>query len=178
VKDDAEQLAMRDQIEMSGSRITPVIDRFWFKSVYFREPGGVLFEIATDGPGFTTDEDPSHLGETLVLPPWLERMRGQIEAKLPSLTLPRVSTLAASVSDLGFEHVFRAAPFRAPTLLLLHSTDGNEHDLIPLAEEYRARRGRPEPSRQSPQAHAALLQTAGEASSISDLRERTNYSLH
>ena len=88
VKDDAEQLAMRDQIEMSGSRITPVIDRFWFRSVYFREPGGVLFEIATDGPGFTTDEDPSHLGESLVLPPWLEGMRGQIEGSLPALTLP------------------------------------------------------------------------------------------
>jgi glyoxalase family protein len=93
VADDAEQLAMRDQIEMSGSRITPVIDRFWFKSVYFREPGGVLFEIATDGPGFTTDEDPSHLGESLVLPPWLERMRGQIESKLPALTLPSSSPL-------------------------------------------------------------------------------------
>jgi len=65
-----------------------VIDRFWFKSVYFREPGGVLFEIATDGPGFTTDEDPSHLGESLVLPPWLEGMRGQIEGTLPALTLP------------------------------------------------------------------------------------------
>jgi glyoxalase family protein len=94
VKDDAEQLAMRDQIEMSGSRITPVIDRFWFKSVYFREPGGVLFEIATDGPGFATDEDPSRLGEALVLPPWLERMRGEIEAKLPSLTLPSSSPLS------------------------------------------------------------------------------------
>jgi glyoxalase family protein len=95
VRDDADQLVMRDQIEMSGSRITPVIDRFWFKSVYFREPGGVLFEIATDGPGFTADEDPSRLGESLVLPPWLERMRGQIEAKLPSLTLPTSSPLTS-----------------------------------------------------------------------------------
>ena len=49
-----------------------MIDRFWFKSVYFKEPGGVLFELATDGPGFAADEDPAHLGETLVLPPWLE----------------------------------------------------------------------------------------------------------
>ena len=93
VRDDAEQLAMRDQIEMSGSRITPVIDRFWFKSVYFREPGGVLFEIATDGPGFTTDEDPAHLGESLVLPPWLERTRGQIESSLPALTLPSLTSV-------------------------------------------------------------------------------------
>jgi glyoxalase family protein len=83
---------MREQIEMSGSQITPVIDRFWFKSVYFREPGGVLFEIATDGPGFATDEDPAHLGETLVLPPWLERMRGQIEGVLPPITLPSASS--------------------------------------------------------------------------------------
>ncbi len=93
VRDDAEQLAMRDQIEMSGSRITPVIDRFWFKSVYFREPGGVLFEIATDGPGFTTDEDPAHLGESLVLPPWLERMRGEIESTLPALKLPSLTAV-------------------------------------------------------------------------------------
>ena len=63
-------------------RPTEVIDRFWFKSVYFREPGGVLFEIATDGPGFATDEDPAHLGERLSLPPFLEPQRRQIEADL------------------------------------------------------------------------------------------------
>jgi glyoxalase family protein len=85
---DDEQLAMRDQLERSGSRLTPVIDRFWFKSVYFREPGGVLFEIATDGPGFAKDEDPAHLGEQLILPPWLEHQRGRIEDALPPLTLP------------------------------------------------------------------------------------------
>jgi glyoxalase family protein len=62
-----------------------VIDRFWFKSVYFLEPGGVLFEIATDGPGFTADEDPDALGEKLVLPPWLEPMRAEIEGALPPL---------------------------------------------------------------------------------------------
>jgi glyoxalase family protein len=53
--------------------------------VYFREPGGVLFELATDGPGFAADEDPAHLGETLVLPPWLEPSRSRIEAVLPPL---------------------------------------------------------------------------------------------
>jgi glyoxalase family protein len=62
-----------------------VIDRFWFKSVYFLEPGGVLFELATDGPGFATDETPEHLGERLVLPPWLEAHRQEIEANLPPL---------------------------------------------------------------------------------------------
>ena len=79
---------MRAQVEAAGAHATPVIDRFWFKSVYFKEPGGVLFELATDGPGFATDEDPAHLGETLVLPPWLEPSRERIEAVLPSLTTP------------------------------------------------------------------------------------------
>jgi len=64
-----------------------VIDRFWFKSVYFKEPGGVLFEIATDGPGFSVDEDAAHLGEMLVLPPWLEGHRASIEGALPPLRL-------------------------------------------------------------------------------------------
>ena len=85
VDDAAHQLAMRRQIETAGSSPTPVIDRFWFQSVYFKEPGGVLFELATDGPGFAVDEDPAHLGEMLVLPPWLEPSRDRIEAVLPPL---------------------------------------------------------------------------------------------
>jgi len=88
VDDEAHELAMRARIEESGGRPTSVIDRFWFKSVYFKEPGGVLFEIATDGPGFAVDEDPSRLGETLVLPPWLEAARDRIEEVLPRLTPP------------------------------------------------------------------------------------------
>lgn len=87
VDDDAHQLAVRAQIEQAGTGATPVIDRFWFRSVYFREPGGVLFELATDGPGFAADEDPSHLGESLVLPPWLEGSRSRIEAVLPRLDM-------------------------------------------------------------------------------------------
>jgi glyoxalase family protein len=66
-----------------------VIDRFWFKSVYFLEPGGVLFELATDGPGFTADEPVERLGEMLVLPPWLEPHRVEIESALPVLRLTR-----------------------------------------------------------------------------------------
>ena len=85
VDDEVHQLAVRAQVEAGGSQATPVIDRFWFKSVYFKEPGGVLFELATDGPGFAVDEDREHLGETLVLPPWLEPARGRIEAVLPPL---------------------------------------------------------------------------------------------
>ena len=88
VDDERHQDALRAQIERAGRRPTPVIDRFWFKSVYFMEPGGVLFELATDGPGFAVDEDPAHLGEALVLPPWLEAQRARIESALPVLQMP------------------------------------------------------------------------------------------
>ncbi|HEX6121877.1 MAG TPA: ring-cleaving dioxygenase [Ktedonobacterales bacterium] len=83
--DDTEQRAWRERLVADGLRATPVIDRFYFHSVYFREPGGVLFEIATDGPGFATDEDPAHLGERLALPPFLEPRRAEIEAGLRPL---------------------------------------------------------------------------------------------
>jgi len=86
VSDEAHQLAVRQHVETAGAHPTPVIDRFWFKSVYFKEPGGVLFEIATDGPGFAIDEHSAHLGESLVLPPFLEPQRSQNEHVLPSLT--------------------------------------------------------------------------------------------
>lgn len=86
VDDEAHQHAMRTLVETAGRRPTPVIDRFWFKSVYFLEPGGVLFELATDGPGFAVDEAPQRLGESLVLPPWLEPQRRAIEDALPALT--------------------------------------------------------------------------------------------
>ena len=88
VDDEAHQLDVRTRVLEGGSRPTPVIDRFWFKSVYFPEPGGVLFELATDGPGFAVDEERAHLGESLVLPPWLEAERARIEAALPALTMP------------------------------------------------------------------------------------------
>ena len=74
-----------------GARPTPVIDRFWFHSIYFREPSGVLFEIATLGPGFTTDEPLEHLGEKLVLPPRFEPQREQIEAHLTPIENPRAA---------------------------------------------------------------------------------------
>jgi glyoxalase family protein len=88
VDDETHQLEARRRVAAEGARPTPVIDRFWFKSVYFLEPGGVLFELATDGPGFAVDEDRAHLGETLVLPPWLEPNRAAIEARLPKLSGP------------------------------------------------------------------------------------------
>jgi glyoxalase family protein len=88
VPDDGTQAVVRARVEAAGLRPTPVIDRFWFRSVYFLEPGGVLFELATDGPGFAVDEDAEHLGETLVLPPWLEPHRSEIESALPPLQAP------------------------------------------------------------------------------------------
>ena len=91
VPDEATELDVREKINRARRRPTEVIDRFWFKSVYFLEPGGVLFEIATDGPGFAVDEDPATLGEHLVLPPWLEPHRGEIEAALPPIKPPAES---------------------------------------------------------------------------------------
>lgn len=85
VPDEQAQHVVRQAIARAGRRPTPIIDRFWFRSVYFFEPGGALFEIATDGPGFAIDEDAEHLGERLILPPWLEPQRARIEAALPPL---------------------------------------------------------------------------------------------
>jgi len=85
VADAETQEAWRSKIEDLGLRPTPVIDRFYFKSIYFREPGGSLFEIATDGPGFAADEPVEHLGEGLALPPFLEPDRERIVAGLVPL---------------------------------------------------------------------------------------------
>ncbi|HEX9373824.1 MAG TPA: ring-cleaving dioxygenase [Roseiflexaceae bacterium] len=90
VKDTDEEMALRAAIAGAGLQPTQQIDRFWFKSVYFREPGGALFELATDGPGFDRDEDREHLGEKLILPPWLESQRSQIEAGLQPLETPPI----------------------------------------------------------------------------------------
>jgi glyoxalase family protein len=88
---DAEQLERRSRIEAQGLGITPVIDRQYFHSVYFQEPGGVLFEIATDGPGFTIDESTPELGTQLKLPPMYEPKRPEIERALPPLRLPQTA---------------------------------------------------------------------------------------
>jgi glyoxalase family protein len=80
--DDEEHALWREKIRAMGLGVTPQIDRFYFRAIYFREPGGVLFEISTDGPGFATDEDPDHLGESLSLPPFLEDRREEIESRL------------------------------------------------------------------------------------------------
>ena len=84
-----EHEAWRTRVLEAGARPTPVIDRFYFRSIYFREPSGVLFEIATIGPGFATDEPLEHLGERLSLPPAFEHLRAQVEPVLTPLPDPR-----------------------------------------------------------------------------------------
>jgi glyoxalase family protein len=86
--DDAQQLRWRSELVRLGYNVTPVIDRNYFHSIYYREPGGILFEIATDPPGFAIDEPPEHLGERLMLPRQYERQRSTLERMLPSLTVP------------------------------------------------------------------------------------------
>jgi glyoxalase family protein len=88
----------RDRVIEGGAHPTPVIDRFYFRSIYFREPSGVLFEIATLGPGFAIDEDPEHLGEKISLPPPLEHLRERIEPALTPLTNPRQNRVQAQTS--------------------------------------------------------------------------------
>ena len=87
-KDQAEQLRWRERLVDLGYNVTPVIDRTYFHSIYFREPGGVLFEIATDPPGFTLDEKVEELGTHLRLSPWMESARSQIEEILPRIRVP------------------------------------------------------------------------------------------
>ena len=89
--DDADHEAWRERVQEGGGRPTPVIDRHYFRSIYFREPSGVLFEIATRSPGFTIDEPLEHLGEKLSIPPFLESRRPEIEATVRPLENPRVA---------------------------------------------------------------------------------------
>ena len=148
VADDATQLQVREQVTNAGLHPTPVIDRQYFHSVYFREPGGVLFELATDPPGFAIDEPVARLGERLMLPPQYEGHRAEIEAILPPTHLPVAASAAAfltgvtgpedvSADALGFVHRYLPPTAGAElagstTLLLLHGTGGDEEDLIPL----------------------------------------------
>jgi predicted esterase/catechol 2,3-dioxygenase-like lactoylglutathione lyase family enzyme len=148
VENDETELAMRERVTNAGLRPTPVIDRNYFHSVYFREPGGVLYELATNPPGFTVDEPLEHLGERLMLPPQFEPLRAELEASLPRIHLPAPAPVATMLAEatgpedvsgdaLGFVH--RYSPPSASgelagstTLLLLHGTGGDESDLLPL----------------------------------------------
>jgi predicted esterase/catechol 2,3-dioxygenase-like lactoylglutathione lyase family enzyme len=133
VEDDAAQQRLREQLGEDGLNPTPVIDRQYFRSVYFRELGGVLFEIATDPPGFAIDESSEGLGTGLKLPPQYETMREVLEASLPRLQPPDNGIVAPFVEpDLGFVHQWLPKKDATITLLTLHGTGGNEHDLVPL----------------------------------------------
>ncbi len=85
IASDHAQMALRNELVRFGFNITPVLDRKYFRSVYFREPGGILFEVATDGPGFSIDESADTLGSRLMLPDWLESRRSEIVAALPPI---------------------------------------------------------------------------------------------
>jgi glyoxalase family protein len=124
--DDGDQERLRAGLVAEGHDVTPPLDRAYFRSVYFREPGGVLFEIATDPPGFAVDEPPERLGTSLRLPPWLERRREDIARRLPPLE--------RAAPDEIFHYRFVPASGAAPpfALALLHGTGGDEHDLLPL----------------------------------------------
>jgi predicted esterase/catechol 2,3-dioxygenase-like lactoylglutathione lyase family enzyme len=147
VADDADQLSVRERVEKALLQPTPVIDRNYFHSVYFREPAGVLYEIATNPPGFTADEPLESLGQSLKLPPQYEGIRAEIEAALPRIHLPAPagveSVFASSGPEdvsgeaLGFVHRYHPPSAAGEmtgsvTLLLLHGTGGDEDDLVPL----------------------------------------------
>jgi glyoxalase family protein len=87
-QDDQQQEAWRNRIVEKGYNVSPVMDRTYFHSIYYREPGGVLFEIATDNPGFTVDQPVDQLGKQLMLPKWLEKYRPEIERTVPPVRLP------------------------------------------------------------------------------------------
>jgi glyoxalase family protein len=89
--DDVQQLAWQRELARHGLSVTPVRDRQYFHSIYFREPGGVLFEIATDPPGFAVDEPVSELGTHLKLPPWLEPQRAELARILPPLDTAEIA---------------------------------------------------------------------------------------
>jgi len=135
--DDAQQTRWQDSLSAGGYGVTPVRERFYFRSVYFRERGGVLFEIATDAPGFAIDEAPGALGTALKLPEMYEQKRALIESHLPPVTVGRRRPSGPDPVR-AYEHVFTGArDGRADGrwVLLLHGTGGDEQDLLPLGEK-------------------------------------------
>ena len=127
-----EHEAWQQRVAESGAHPTPVIDRFYFKSIYFREPSGVLFEIATIGPGFTADEPLETLGEQLSLPPNYEHLRDQLERRADAAAGPaRASRRQVTIAYL--ERPAEGEP--AGLLVLFHGRGADERDLFPLLDE-------------------------------------------
>ncbi len=124
--DEKEQLLWQHSLLEDGYQVTEVRDRKYFKSIYFHEPGGVLFEIATDPPGFTVDESPEHLGQALQLPDDYEPRRSEIEQNLPPLR----------EDAFIHEYIQAQGPDNTDmTIVALHGTGGDEHDLIPFTQQ-------------------------------------------
>ena len=124
-ENDQQQLHWQQSLRADGMAVTPVRDRKYFRSIYFHEPGGVLFEIATDPPGFLVDESPEELGLNLQLPDQYEARRPEIERQLPRL------------GSVDFVHRFQLPPDGSDdgqTIVALHGTGGSEHDLIELSQ--------------------------------------------
>lgn len=90
ISTDEEQEELHAKLAEAGMHVSPIVDRIYFKSIYFREPGGILLEVATDGPGFAVDEDADKLGQKLCLPSWLEKRRPEIEAAVPTFRNPNL----------------------------------------------------------------------------------------
>ena len=123
---DAAQLSWQTSLRNAGLGVTDVRDRKYFHSIYFNSPGGVLFEIATDGPGFAVDESPAELGSSLQLPAQYQYLRTDISKQLPSL------------GPAEFKHVVQEAPAHSDdggTLVTLHGSGGSERDLLGLASQ-------------------------------------------
>ncbi len=135
---DATQIDWRERLDAIGLEVTLVLDRQYFHSIYFREPGDVLFEIATDPPGFTIDESVGELGSGLKLPPWLESRRTEIERGLPAVRLEGNTNSPNDLLDAELAFVHRFIPAsdvsHATTLLLLHGTGGDETDLLEVGQ--------------------------------------------
>ncbi len=138
---DASQLEWRAEITQHLPA-TEVLDREYFHSIYFREPGGVLFELATDNPGFAVDESPESLGERLCLPPWLESRRSELEQRLPPITLHKSSPDGATTLDpqAADPHangeLYRAGAqleHARGAVILLHGRGGPARDILTLS---------------------------------------------